>query len=66
MAQAAVHGRGGQPDDVQERAAANAQKVGVTVQVIARQMGLEFRDMKVGVFDALAALEDDGRTDEVD
>ena len=54
----------GQPDHVEDRAAADGDDVRVAVNVITINVRMNFRDMEVRVLGALAALNDKGRTDQ--
>ena len=55
---------GGQPDHVEQRAAAHPDHVGVAVNMVAINLRMNLRNVKIGVLRALAALDDDGRADQ--
>ena len=60
-----MRGRRRQTDHVQNRAAADRDDVGVAVDVIAVDVRMNFRDVKVGILRALAAFDDKRRTDQL-
>lgn len=66
MADAAMGGGRSQADHVEKGAAADADDVGVAVDVVAIDLGMDFGDVKVGVLGALAALDDHGLGDEAE
>lgn len=61
---ATMCGRGGKADHVEKGAAANANDVGMSVDVVAVDLGMDFGDVEVGIFGAFAAFENDWRRDE--
>ena len=64
MAATAVRRGGGQARHVEDRAAADGDDVGLAVDVIPVDVRVNLRDVKVGIFGALAALDYKGRTDQ--
>lgn len=66
MPDAPVRGGRREADHIQQRAAPHAEQVGVAVNVIAVNLRVDFRDVEVGVFHPLAALDDDGRADQLE
>ncbi len=64
MADAAMSSGSGQADHIEQSAAADRNQIRVTVDVITVDVGMDFRDVKVGIFGAFAAFHDDRRADE--
>lgn len=64
MADAAMGGGSSQADHIEQSTTADGNQVRVAIDMITVYVRMNFGDVKVGVFGAFAAFNDDGRTDE--
>jgi hypothetical protein len=60
-----MSGSGGKADHVEQRAAADGDEIGVAVDVEAVDLRMDFGDVEIGIFGALAAFDNDWRTDQM-
>ena len=66
MPNATMGGRRGQSDQVEQRATANSDHVGMPIDVVAIDVRLNIRDVEIGVFDPFASFQNYWRTDQPD
>lgn len=64
MTHAAMGGGGGIAGHVEQRPASDGDEVGVPVDVMALNLGIDFADKGGGIFGALAPAGEDGRSNE--